>query len=284
MKDAHSGPTYACQLYALSLPTCWVFPVVAQTAILAGFDISDAFCFNVLVHSCLIFTPLGPDHCWCTFGNALTYHCACVSTLMEHRSLSHLAPSSPVAHVGPPSTPATQPMQVTTDAHRSGARTQKEENLVQLEQSIISSLWHAANALEPPCGNPDSQTAMVFAGCPDTRRSSMPSRTVPLGAGARNALRAQHEDSRTPSNTKEATISTTSHFCVSQQTALPGGFRSSPCLGHDLQSGSFLSIVTNAGATDLVRACMSVPQPQELSSTPYQSLLDGQTLRRPHLC
>ena len=30
----------------------------------------------------------GPDHPWCAPGNALTNHCACVSTLVEHRSPS----------------------------------------------------------------------------------------------------------------------------------------------------------------------------------------------------
>ena len=33
-----------------------------------------------IVHTCLLFTPLGPDHPWCASGNALTHHCACVST------------------------------------------------------------------------------------------------------------------------------------------------------------------------------------------------------------
>ena len=111
VKDAYSGSTYVCPLYALSVPTYWVFPVVTQTII-----------------------PSSP--------------------------VAHLAPSSPVAHVGPSSSapasaPATQLTQVPTDGRRPGARTQKEEDLMQLEQSIISSLWYATNALEPPCGNPD---------------------------------------------------------------------------------------------------------------------------------
>ena len=33
-----------------------------------------------IVLTCLSFTPLGPDHSWCASGNALIYHCACVST------------------------------------------------------------------------------------------------------------------------------------------------------------------------------------------------------------
>ena len=33
-----------------------------------------------IVLTCLLYTPLGPDHPWCASGNALTYHCACVST------------------------------------------------------------------------------------------------------------------------------------------------------------------------------------------------------------
>ena len=33
-----------------------------------------------IVLTCLLFTPLGPDHPWCASGNALTYHCACVPT------------------------------------------------------------------------------------------------------------------------------------------------------------------------------------------------------------
>ena len=34
-----------------------------------------------IVHcTCSLFTSLGPDHPWCASGNALTYHCACVST------------------------------------------------------------------------------------------------------------------------------------------------------------------------------------------------------------
>lgn len=111
VKDAYSGSTYACPLYALSLPTYWVFPVVTQTVIPSS-------------------------------------------------TVAHLAPSSPVAHLEPSSSasvsaPVTQPTRVPTDDRRSGARTQKEEDLRRLEQSILSSLWHAANALEPPCGNPD---------------------------------------------------------------------------------------------------------------------------------
>ena len=34
-----------------------------------------------IVLTCLFSTPPGPDHPWCASGNALTYHCACVSTL-----------------------------------------------------------------------------------------------------------------------------------------------------------------------------------------------------------
>ena len=41
-----------------------------------------------IVLTCLLYTPLGPDHPGCASGNALTDHCACVSTLVEHRSLS----------------------------------------------------------------------------------------------------------------------------------------------------------------------------------------------------
>ena len=33
-----------------------------------------------IVLTCLPFTPLGPHHPWCASGNALTYHCAFVST------------------------------------------------------------------------------------------------------------------------------------------------------------------------------------------------------------
>ena len=33
-----------------------------------------------IVLTCSLFTPLGPDHPWCASGNALTDHCACVST------------------------------------------------------------------------------------------------------------------------------------------------------------------------------------------------------------
>ena len=33
-----------------------------------------------IVLTCLLYTPLGPDHPWCASGNALTDHCACVST------------------------------------------------------------------------------------------------------------------------------------------------------------------------------------------------------------
>ena len=29
-----------------------------------------------IVLDCLLLTSLGPDHPWCTSGNALTYHCA----------------------------------------------------------------------------------------------------------------------------------------------------------------------------------------------------------------
>ena len=39
------------------------------------------------------------------------------------------------------------------NGHRRG--TQKEEDLTQLEQEIISSPWLAANTLEPPCGSPE---------------------------------------------------------------------------------------------------------------------------------
>ena len=40
---------------------------------------------------CLLFTPLGPDHLWCASGNALTYHCACVSTWWN-TVLCHIGP------------------------------------------------------------------------------------------------------------------------------------------------------------------------------------------------
>ena len=33
-----------------------------------------------IVPTCLLYAPLGPDHPWCASGNALTDHCACVST------------------------------------------------------------------------------------------------------------------------------------------------------------------------------------------------------------
>ena len=61
--------------------------------------------------------------------------------------------SAPVVHVTPSSSPpAPSSAQATTNGPR---RTQKEENLIQLEQDIISSAWYAANDLEPACGDLD---------------------------------------------------------------------------------------------------------------------------------
>ena len=220
LKDAYSSSTHGYPLYALSLPTYWVFPVVTQTII-----------------------PSLP--------------------------VAYVAPPSPVAYVAPSSsTPATQPAQVPTDDLRSGTRTQKEEDLIQLEQSIISSLWHTANALEPQCGHPDCPylaerygirgiscyTAFVDIkpngsfGCWREECSAYSTRRL---EDAVKHQRSSHFNHRpffcVPTNGTA--------WCVSFSTAL------SSCTNcFSVQSASFLSqtsILTNADATELVRACMT---------------------------
>jgi len=62
--------------------------------------------------------------------------------------------SVPVAHFAPSSSVPAPPPAPTTD-RRSGTRTQREEDLIQVAQNIVSSPWHAANALEPTFGDPD---------------------------------------------------------------------------------------------------------------------------------
>jgi len=66
----------------------------------------------------------------------------------------YVTPSS-TAPVPPPPPPPPS-TQTPAHDHRSGTqkRTQKEKDLIQLEQEIISSPWYAANDLEPPCGSP----------------------------------------------------------------------------------------------------------------------------------
>jgi len=79
-------------------------------------------------------------------------------------------PSAPLAHVTPlSSAPAPPPPQTQTPENDRRPGTQKEEDLTQLEQEIISSLWHAGNTLEPPCGSPDCP---YIADCYGTRGMS----------------------------------------------------------------------------------------------------------------
>ena len=78
--------------------------------------------------------------------------CYCVIPVVAQS----IIPSVPIMHVAPSSsapTPVTPSAQAATNHRRSDAST--KEDLTQLEQSIISSLWHAANALEPICGSPN---------------------------------------------------------------------------------------------------------------------------------
>jgi len=63
--------------------------------------------------------------------------------------------SAPLARVAPPSSAPARPPPPTAPANDRRPGTQKEEDLIQLEQQIISSPWHAANTPEPPCGSPD---------------------------------------------------------------------------------------------------------------------------------
>ena len=69
---------------------------------MSGFDLSNVFFFNVHC-TCLLFTPLGPDHPWCASGDALTYHCACVSTwwntILCQSMLRSCSSSSPQVNV-----------------------------------------------------------------------------------------------------------------------------------------------------------------------------------------
>ncbi|SRR5258706_4324701 len=79
--------------------------------------------------------------------------CYCVIPVVDQS----IIPLVHVVHVAPsPSAPvpAAPSTHAATNHRRSGTRT-KEEDLTQLEQSIISSPWHAANTLEPTCGSPD---------------------------------------------------------------------------------------------------------------------------------
>ena len=74
--------------------------------------------------------------------------CYCVIPMVAQTNIS----SVPVVHATPsPSAPAPTP--VAANNGRSSTLTQKDEDLTQLEQDIISSPWHAANALEPTCGS-----------------------------------------------------------------------------------------------------------------------------------
>jgi hypothetical protein len=58
-----------------------------------------------------------------------------------------IVPSSLV----PPPPPPPPPSQAPATIHHPGIR---KQDLIQLEQEIISSPWYAANALEPTCGTP----------------------------------------------------------------------------------------------------------------------------------
>jgi hypothetical protein len=72
-------------------------------------------------------------------------------------------PSAPAAHLVPPShapppppaptLPPPPPTQAPAGNRRPG--TQKEEDLIQLEEKIITLPWYAANTIEPTCGSPD---------------------------------------------------------------------------------------------------------------------------------
>ena len=87
-------------------------------------------------HTCPLYAPSLPG-CW-------------VIPVMTQT----IIPSAPATHFAPSASVPALPPAPTTD-RRSGTRTQREEDLLQLEQTIESSPWHAANALEPKCGDPD---------------------------------------------------------------------------------------------------------------------------------
>ena len=99
--------------------------------------------------------------------------------------LTHsIIPLAPLAQVTPSSSaPAPPPLSQTfalalllqsqsqsqSPANGHGPGTQKEEDLSQLEQELLSSPWYAANALEPPCGSPECP---YTAGCYGVHRMS----------------------------------------------------------------------------------------------------------------
>ena len=62
-------------------------------------------------------------------------------------------PQTPTPTLAPPLLPQTQ---TPANSHLLDLLgTQKENDLIKLEQEITSSPWYAANAVEPPCGSPD---------------------------------------------------------------------------------------------------------------------------------
>ena len=95
----------------------------------------------------------GLPHCWVT--PVLTHSILPLAPLV-HVSPSSSAPPPPPLSPTPP-TLAPPPLQTQPPPPASGHRpgTQKEEDLSQLEQELLSSPWYRANALEPPCGSPD---------------------------------------------------------------------------------------------------------------------------------
>ena len=121
-------------------------PLTVECASARLIDTNNA----IIVHPTEIYFSVA--HQTCPFY-ALGLPCYCVNTVVAQS----INPSVPIMHVAPSSstpTPAAPSAQTATNHRRSDTCT-KEEDLTQLEKSIISSPWHAANALEPICGSPN---------------------------------------------------------------------------------------------------------------------------------
>ena len=94
--------------------------------------------------------------------------------------LTHsIIPLAPLARVTPSSSAPAPLLKSQSQSPANGYRpgTQKEEELSQLEQELLSLPWYAANAAEPPCSSPECptpQTATVPAGCLAAQRLSSP--------------------------------------------------------------------------------------------------------------
>lgn len=111
-----------------------------------------------LVHTIEFSFPVAPQsvtdthHC---FANAHTIYAlgtlASRVTPMVTQTIASSAPGTPSSSA--PAPPPPPPTQTPTNDRRSD--TQREDDLVLLEQEIISSTWYASNALEPICGSPE---------------------------------------------------------------------------------------------------------------------------------